>query len=290
MFGIDDIALAMIGGSAISAAGGLASTALSGAMASASNAESYKYTNLLQEDAQNWNKAAMMEEERYNSEEAQKARDYQTKMSNTAFQRAVADLRAANLNPMLAVGQAASTPSGSTASIGSHSSSAGSVHANKADANGLATAASSIGNMVAQVPQIKQNIAESKSRESLNQASSAESAARAQESISKAQLADAQAAKTRLEAAGIDPQTVRENAKYGNGLVGESAKFVRTIKEGLGITNDSGLDSRLSDYQSAKSVDEAVSRVEKAVNHSKDSPRMRHENSRYKPLTKRRHK
>lgn len=55
----------------------------------------------------------------FNEREAQKGRDFSQVMSNSAYQRAVADMKAAGINPMVAFSQGgASTPGGPNASIG----------------------------------------------------------------------------------------------------------------------------------------------------------------------------
>jgi len=73
-----------------------------------------------------------MQSQKFNAEQAQIGRDYQTEMANTSFQRRVEDLKAAGLSPMLAYSQGgAAVPSGATASsaanIGESSASAGST-------------------------------------------------------------------------------------------------------------------------------------------------------------------
>lgn len=81
----------------------------------------------------------------FNSAEAQKNRDWQTMMSNTAYSRAVADMKNAGINPASLGGNAtsspASTPGGSTASgVAAHGNAGGGAGILGLVVNGIGTA------------------------------------------------------------------------------------------------------------------------------------------------------
>ena len=64
------------------------------------------------------NKGNIEEANKINIQQAQVNRDWQERMSNTAYQRAMSDMKKAGLNPILAYAQGgASTPSGSQATV-----------------------------------------------------------------------------------------------------------------------------------------------------------------------------
>lgn len=103
----------------------------------------------LQEDAQAFNSAESAKQREFEAAEAQKNRDWQEAMSNSAYQRSVADLQAAGLNPWLAVSNGASTPSAVSVVGDAASSGVGSPQASNVNLlQSLGTTAAGLGLLI----------------------------------------------------------------------------------------------------------------------------------------------
>lgn len=90
--------------------------AFNSAQASAAN----QFTEGMWQRSANWNEAMWEKQAAFNAEQAQIQRDWQERMSNTQYQRAISDMSKAGLNPILAVtggGVGTSVPGGASASV-----------------------------------------------------------------------------------------------------------------------------------------------------------------------------
>lgn len=134
----------------------------------------------------------------FNQQEAQKTRDFQERLSGTAHQRAVRDLRAAGLNPILAAGAAASTPGGATAT-GRPADAGNVLGAATSSALAFRTAQENIRNQAQQRKVMQATEGRERSQESLNDTLNTEASARIHNLGYQAERTAAEAARTREE-------------------------------------------------------------------------------------------
>ena len=212
---------------------------------------SYRNAKALQEQEAALNMWLMQQQQKFNSAEAVKQRNWEQKLSDTSYQRAVKDLKKANINPLLAIHNGgASTPSGSVASSGLSSVGFGSAPAGPGhDPSGLITSA----------------VLAAKSFGEIRN-----SYALANKTEKETDLLKLQGLKTAAEISKLKAETKHTNAETDKpGMIGQAVRAVTSTGHEW-LSNSKELGKNLIDWfvNAASSAGSAVERLENTGSHN----------------------